>query len=89
MSKPRLTPLQLVAVVLLAGPPLTLVFCDIGPGRWMNAAQDSVIGGHSFSLSFLAVLFLEFALIGIVAIAVRWLTGRTLVQLFTKRRSDD
>jgi hypothetical protein len=55
----------------------------------MNAAQDAVIGGHSLSLSFLAVLLLEFALIGIVAIAVRWLTGQTLVQLFTKRKSDD
>jgi hypothetical protein len=89
MSKPRLTPLQWVAVVLLAGPPLTLVFCDVGPGHWLNAAQDAVIGGHSFSLSFLAVLLLEFALIGIVAVAVRWLTGRTLVQLFIKRKSDD
>jgi hypothetical protein len=89
MSKPRLTSLQWVAVVLLAGPPLILVFCDVGPGRWVNAAQDAVIGGHSLSLSFLAVLSLEFALIGIIAVAVRWLTGRTLVQLFTKLKSDD
>jgi len=89
MSNPRLTSLQWVAVVLLAGPPLTLVFCNVGPGRWMNAAQDAVIDGHSLSLSFLAVLFLEFALIGIVAAAVRWLTGRTLVQLFAKRKSDE
>lgn len=77
MSKPRLTPLQWIAVVLLAGPPLILVFCDVGPGRWMNAAQDAVIGGHSRSLSSLAVLLLEFALLGIVAVAVRGLTGRT------------
>ena len=89
MSKPRLTPWQWTGVVLLAGPPLTLVICDIGPGRWMNAAQDAVIGGHSLSLSVLAVLSLEFALIGIIAVAVRWLTGRTLVQLLTKRKSND
>jgi len=55
----------------------------------MNAAQDAVIGGHSLSLSVLAVLSLEFALIGIIAVAVRWLTGRTLVQLLTKRKSND
>ena len=89
MVKPRMTPLQWVAVVLLAGPPLALVFCDVGPGRWMNAAQDAVMGGHSLGLSVLAVLLLEFVLIGIVAVAVRWLTGRTLVQLFTKRKADD
>jgi len=81
--------LQWVAVALLAGPPLTLVFCDVGPGRWMNAAQDAVIGGHSLSLSVLAVVFLEFALLGMVAVAVRWATGRTLVQLFTRRKSDE
>jgi hypothetical protein len=89
MTKPRLAGLQWVAVALLAGPPLTLVFCDVGPGRWMNAAQDAVIGGHSLSLSVLAVVFLEFALLGMVAVAVRWATGRTLVQLFTRRKSDE
>jgi hypothetical protein len=89
MSKPPLTLKQWVAVVLLAGPPLVLVICNIGPGRWINAAQDAVIGRHSLSLSFLAVLGLEFALLGIVAVAVRWITGRTLVELFTKKKSDD
>lgn len=89
MSQPRLTPLQLVAVALLAGPPLILVLCNIGPGRWVNEMQDSVLGGHSLSLSVLAVLFLEFVLIGILAATVRLLTGRTLVQLFTKKKSDN
>lgn len=89
MSKPRLTPWQWVAVALLAGPPLVLVLGNVGPGRWMNAAQDTVIGGHSLSLSVLAVLLLEFGLIWVVAVGVRWLTGRTLVELFTKRKSDD
>ena len=89
MRTPRLTPSQWVAVVLLAGAPLILVLCDIGPGRWMNAGQDAVIGRHSFSLSFLAVLLLEFALIWIVAVAVRWFTGRTLVDRLTRRKSND
>jgi hypothetical protein len=88
MPKKPLTPLQWVAVVLLAGPPLVLVIFNVGPGRWINMTQDSVIGGHSLSLSFLAVLLLEFMLIGVVGLAVRWLTGRTLVELFTKKKSD-
>jgi hypothetical protein len=89
MPKKTLTPLQWLAVALLAGPPLVLVIFNVGPGRWINRAQDSVIGGHSISLSFLAVLSLEFLLIAIVAKAVRWLTGRTIVELFTKRKSDE
>jgi hypothetical protein len=84
----KLTPKQRVAAILLAAPPLVLVIGNIGPGRWINAAQDAVIGGHSLSLSFLGVLLMEFILIGIVAIVVRWLTGRTIVQLFTKKKSD-
>ncbi len=89
MSKPSLTPLQWVAVGLLAGPPLVLVLCYIGPGRWMNVGQDTVFGGHSLRLSVLAVLLLEFVLIWTVASAVRRLTGRTLVELFTKREAGD
>lgn len=88
MPKKSLTPLQWAMVILLAGPPLALVIFNIGPGRWVNTVQDSVIGGHSPDLSFLAVLLLEFILIGIVGLAVRWLTGRTLVELFTNKKSD-
>ena len=88
MPKKPLSPLQWVAVASLAGPPLVLVIFNIGPGRWINAAQDSVIGRHSLSLSFLAVLMLEFMLIGAAGIVVRWLTGRTLVALFTKKQPD-
>jgi len=89
MQKQPLTPKQWLAVVLLAGPPLALVIGNVGPGRWMNEAQDAVIGRHSYSLSVLAVLALEFALIGVVAICVRKLTGRAIVELFTKKKSDD
>jgi len=89
MHKLTLTPSQWVAVILLAAPPLVSVLCDVGPGRWVNAAQDAVIGGHSYSLSVLAVLLLEFGLIWIVAITMRRLTGRTLVELFTKKKSHD
>lgn len=88
MANKPLTPLQWVAVALLAGPPLILVLFNIGPGRWINSAQDSVIGGHSVSLSFLAVLLLEVILIGVLGLVVRGLTGRTLVELFTKKKSD-
>jgi hypothetical protein len=55
----------------------------------VNAGQDAVLGGHSFSLSALAVLFLEFGLLWLVAVAVRRLTGRTLVDLFKKKKSHD
>jgi hypothetical protein len=88
MPKKPLTPLQWVAVILLAAPPLVLVIFNIGPGRWINTAQDSVIGGHSLSLGFLAVLLMEFILIGVVGLTVRWITGRTLVELFRKKKSD-
>jgi hypothetical protein len=87
-AKSHLTAGQRVAVALLAGPPLVLVLCDIGPGHWINTAQDALIGGHSLSLSFLAVSLLEFVLLGLVAMAARWLTGRTLVDLITKKKSD-
>lgn len=89
MSKPSLTPLQWFMVALLAGPPVVLVIYSVGPGRWINAVQDSVIGGHSLELSVLAVLGLEFLLLGVVAILVRWITGKTLVELFTKKKSDE
>ena len=89
MHKQSLTLSQWVAVVLLAGPPLVSVLCDVGPGRWVNAGQDAVIGRHSYSLSVLAVLLLEFGLIWVVAITVRRLTGRTLVELFTKKPPPD
>jgi hypothetical protein len=89
MPKQSLTPKQWIAVALLAGPPLVLVIGNFGPGRWMNEAQDAVIGCHSLSLSVLAVLFLEFVLIGVVAIFVRRITGRTIVEVFTKKTSDD
>ena len=74
---------------ILAAPPVIFVCLDIGPGHWANAAQDAVIAGHSISLSVLAVIAMEFALIAVVAIATRWLTGQTLVQLFTKRKLED
>jgi hypothetical protein len=89
MNKQSLTLPQWVAVVLLAGPPLVSVFCDVGPGRLVNAGQDAVIGGHFYSLSVLAVLLLELGLIWFFAITVRRLTGRTLVELFTKKKPPD
>ena len=76
-----------VLVVLLASPPIILVFLNMGPGRWANGIQDLVIGGHSFSLSFLAVLSVEFVLLAVVARLVLLLTGgRTLADLFTKKK---
>ena len=74
-------------VLILAGPPVASVIFNVGPGRWANAVQDIVIGGHFYTLSVLAVIFMEFWLIGIVGKIVRRLTGRTLVELFTKRES--
>lgn len=86
---PRLKAWQWALVVVLVGPPLILVLCDIGPGRWLNAVQDKIIGGHSLKLSFLVALLLELVLIAIVAGAVRWFTGRPLVELFTNKKSHE
>ena len=88
MPKQSLTPKQWIAVILLAGPPLVLVIGNIGPGRWMNEAQDAIINRHSLCLSVLAVLFLEFVLIWIVAKIVLLITGRTIVDNLKKRKPD-
>ena len=84
--KSSLTPAQWALVVILAGPPLALVIFNCGPGRWINEFQNSIIGGHSLSLSCLFVLLLESLLIGVIGLAVRWLTGRTLVELLTRKK---
>ena len=78
----NLTASQAFFIVLLAAPPLVAVLFDIGPGRWINALQDRVLNGHSLEVSVLGVLGLEFFCLYIVAVIVRWITGRTLVQLF-------
>ena len=52
----------------------------------MNGAQYAVIGSLTIKLSGLAVLSLGFVLIGSIAMAALWLTGRTLAQLFTKEK---
>ena len=88
MLKTHLTWSQWITVVLLAAPPLVLVLCNIGPGRRMNSAQDAIFGAHSIEISVLAALLSEFVLIGTLAVVVRWITGRTLVELFTKRKTD-
>jgi hypothetical protein len=63
--KSSLTPAHWALVVVLVSLPLVLVILNIGPGRWINEAQDSVIGGHSIEWSVLMVLLLEFLLIGV------------------------
>src|SRR5262245_20855691 len=83
-----LTARQWIVVVLLAGPPLASVLFNVGPGRWINSAQDAVIGGHSLELSVLAVLLLEVGLLWVVAVGVRWLTGRTLAELSRQKKPD-
>ena len=85
IGKFDLTPLQWLLVILLAAPPVVLVIGEIGPGRWANELQDALFGGHSGKLSVLAVMFLEFTCLAVVAVAVRRITGRTLAQLFAKK----
>lgn len=82
----ELTPLQWLVVLILVAPPVLSVLLNFGPGRWANACQDAVLGGHSRAISILAVLLLEFASLWLVAIAVRGLTGRTIVELFRGNR---
>lgn len=83
-----LTLLQWLVVLILAAPPVLLALLNVGLGRWANASQDSVIGGHSPAISILAVLLLEFACLWLVAVAVRRITGRTIVELFRGNRKD-
>lgn len=85
----KLTFGQVVAVVLLLAPPFVSYFFDTGPSRWLIDFQESLIGGHFPTLTFLALLFLEFLFIGIVGLTVRALTGRTIVQIFTGQTTND
>jgi len=85
----NLKPWQLLIVILLAGPPVVSVIAEVGPGRWVNELQDELLGFHSGKLSVLAVLGMEFACLYIVSVVVRWVTGRTIVQLLTKKKKDD
>lgn len=82
VGKANLTLGQAIALILLNAPPAILVIFDIGPARWVNRAQDTIFGWHSLELSFLAMLLLEILCIFIIAVAVRWITGYTLVELF-------
>lgn len=77
-----------IAIILVGCPPLASVLFNIGPGYWANTVQDRMLGGHSLEISLLAVLFFEFACFGVVAIGVKLLTGRTIVQLFLKNNSE-
>ena len=77
-----------IAAILLGGPPVVSVLFNIGPGYWANTMQDRILGGHSMKISVLAVLFLEFACLWIVGGGVKLVTGRTIVQLFSKNRSE-
>ena len=81
-------PLRLwLLIVLLTGFPVVSVIGEIGPSRWTNELQDALLGGHSGKLSVLAVMFLEFAFLGIVGRAARLITGRPVIRCVRGKRN--
>jgi len=82
--------LILVGAAILGGPAIAMVELQLGPGRWIVALEDNLFGYH-FPVTSAAILMLvEIVLIGAIilplALAVRWVTGKTLVELL--RRSE-
>ncbi len=67
-------------------PAYVMVERQIGPGRWIIEMQDRFLGGHYNGKSMLLLTMAEIICLGIVGIVVRRITGRTLVDILTKRK---
>jgi len=79
----------LVGAVALCGPPIAFVELQIGPGEWVVSFQDRLLGYH-FPVSSVAILTLAeilaiCALILPIALVLRRLTGKTLIDLIHKK----
>lgn len=67
-------------------PAYVMVERQIGPGRWIIEMQDRFLGGHYTGKSMLLLTITEIICLGIVGIVVRRITGRTLVDILTKKK---
>jgi len=79
----------LVGAVALCGPAIALVELQIGPGEWVVSFQDRLLGYH-FPVSSVAILILAeilavCALVLPIAVVLRRLTGKTLIDLIHKK----
>lgn len=84
------TILVLAGVVLFAAPAAYMVETQTGPAAWLIAQQLLLFGGY-FRISTMAVVMLmELSAVGglvlVVALVVKRLTGRTLVELVRGQR---
>lgn len=82
----ELTPVQAVIAALWVGPPMVAAVLDLGPGRWLNRLQDGWLDGHFVELTFVLLALLESLGIWVVVVLVRRLTGKSLAQIFSRRR---
>lgn len=77
--------LIVISAVLIGAPAIFMVETRIGLGRWVLDLQDKLIGSHLMVSSIVIVMLIEILCIGIalwiIAIAIRFITGRTLVEM--------
>ena len=76
-------------VAIVAIPSVYYGTANTGPGRWLINLQDNLLGYHSYKIT---VLILAMAIIALFAgtvipfaLAVRRLTGKTLIELFSDK----
>lgn len=91
--KPRKKAVVILVAMLLALPPLIAMFLNLGPAAWLNAEQSRVLGGYYSGKLTLASLYIIYGLlllsIGLlIAVPVRLITGKTVVELFSKKGAD-
>jgi hypothetical protein len=90
----KLTPRQAIAIVALAAlfgvPAVAMVELQFGPGRWVVELQERFMGGYCPVSSVVMVMGIELACVLlpllIVALGVRFATGRTLLEVIHRRR---
>lgn len=81
---------MLVFGVLFVGPGIYMVEGHVGFGRWVVDFQDHLFGMHTMKGSLAVVMLMEgfciFIPLAIVALLVRLITGRSLVELLRKKK---
>jgi hypothetical protein len=79
-----------LVVAAVVVPPIIVDAFDLAPARWLKSQESKAFGGYySPELTAVLLMFAYFlilsALLLAVAIPVKRLTGKTLVQLFSKK----
>jgi hypothetical protein len=78
-----------VALVVVLPPTIVTVF-DLPPASWLKLQESKILGGYylpktTWALLTVSYSFTLFILVWILATVVRSLTGKTIVQLFSKK----